>query len=143
MSWRRLLPVVALALPLATGCRDSDDEDAGDDDGEPSADDSGEWGDGSGGDGGGSDSTGGATVDAFVSDYAAALCAWATECQLLDVFGGTPAACIETVEGQLQATFGGMQCDYDPVAAQQCVDGLSRSTCDEPHEDPACAEVCG
>ena len=143
MSWRHLLPVLALALPLAAGCLDSKDDDDDDDD-EEQSDDTGASTDGPGdGPGDTPDGTDGANVDDFVSDYAEALCAWATECQLLDVFGGTPAACIETVEAQLQGAFGGVECDYDPVAAQQCLDGLSASSCEEPHEDPACAEICG
>lgn len=140
MSLRRLLPILALVLPLATGCLDAKDDD---DDDEEQADDTGGSEGWPGEEGGGSGGSGGAGVDQFVSDYAAAICDWATECQLLDVFGGTPAACIETMEAQLQGAFEGPECDYDPVAAQQCVDGLSQSTCDAPYEDPACSEICG
>jgi hypothetical protein len=138
MTWRHLLPMLALVLPLATGCLDAkdddDDEERGDDSGGVSDD---PWSDTD------TDGPGGTDVDGFVDAYAAAICDWATECGLLDVFGGTPAACIEMVSGQVEGAFSSAECDYDPVAAQQCLDGLSRSTCDAPYEDPACAEICG
>lgn len=143
MTWRRLLPILALVLPLATGCFDSkDDDDDDDDDEEAAASDSGAVSDDPWG-GGDTDGPGGTDVSGFVDAYTAAICDWATECGLLDVFGGSPAACIEMVSGQVEGAFSSPGCDYDPVAAQQCLDGLSQSTCDEPYEDPACAEICG
>ena len=84
----------------------------------------------------------GLTRDAYTEAYADALCSWATGCGLLSVFGGTPAACLDSVRAQLEGALGGPECRFDPAAAQLCLDGLSLSTCDAPHEDPACAEVC-
>lgn len=93
-------------------------------------------------DSGEGEASAGISQDDYVDAYASALCEWATGCGLLGVFGGTPAACLDVVRAELEGSLGEAGCHYDPVAAQQCLDGLARSTCDAPFEDPACEEIC-
>ena len=82
------------------------------------------------------------TFEDFVDAYAAELCAWATRCQLLNVFGGTPAACLDVVSAQVAADYGSDACQFDSVSAAACLDGLQLSTCDGYQEDPACESIC-
>lgn len=86
---------------------------------------------------------GGIGLDAFVQAYAAAICGWALDCGMLTVFGGTPAACLDVVSSQVEADYGGADCDYDPMAARQCLDGLGLGSCDGHVEDPSCTRICG
>ena len=125
-----------LGVAMTVGCGDKSDRDDGSDDSGGAAVDSGDAGGGDDGGGG----PGGVSAEDFVTAYAQAICGWAQECGALQAFGGTYAACIDLVAGQVSP--GLSDCGYDPVAAAECLSALERSSCDGGGEDPACEAVC-
>jgi hypothetical protein len=154
---RSLGPALALwvAIGLAAGCGDDKADDAGAESDDTAADDGGADDGGSddggsddgGSDDGGSDDGGddggaeGVDADEYVATYAQAMCAWAQECGVLQGFGGTYAACLELVAGQVEGSLS--DCSYDPVAAQECLSSLESMGCDGGGPSPVCDAVCG
>ncbi|MEC7948996.1 MAG: hypothetical protein VX265_15615 [Myxococcota bacterium] len=143
MSWKSIVLVACLTASVVTGggCSDRSENQRGAladaAGGAPTDASAAETGQADTGD------PGGIGLDAFVQAYAAAICGWALDCGMLTVFGGTPAACLDMVSSQVESDYGGPECDYDPVAARQCLDGLGLGSCDGHVEDPSCTRICG
>lgn len=125
-----------MGLGLAAGC--GEDKDYDDDGAAETSDSASEDSGGGSGSGGGG---GGVAADEFVQRYTQAMCAWAQDCGVLQGFGGTYAACLDLVAGQVEGSLS--DCSYDPVAAEECLSELDAMGCEGGSQNPACDAVCG
>ena len=116
---------------------------------EPAGDDSGSTDSGGGNDTGSTDtgSGGDLTYESFVAAMPEILCTAYDTCIGLAEMGiDSMEECIDTFGAQLGAELG--ECpNFDPVAAQACIDAFTESTCEEitGAESPTavCETICG
>jgi hypothetical protein len=137
----RLLPVV-LALGLATGCTDKNDEDTGDEDvgggGAGGDDGSGGSGDGSGGgsgDGSGDGSEGLTPAQQFLHDYGMRGCDLYLECSPPEVLEYYPyESCVQSIETAVSNYIDGV-CTFNQAAADECLAWINAVDCDGYSDD--------
>ena len=88
----------------------------------------------------------GVSQSKFGAKYAAAVCGWAEECEMLDYMGGDVDTCTESYTEIYDALVSSDVCpDYNGKEAKACIKEIKDAECEgtTTDSDSACTRICG